>query len=188
MNPPHSKEAANDKEPVIQELLGLSAKLIQKWDTDGDDEEIQWMIQHCSNPALKTILKEITVRTLHVLEAIGQLEPVNGITISNEMNIPKGTVSKATRRLIDKQLIKSSPLPNNKKERIFHTTNLGKELFHLHRKLHLEIEKNVTQFLSKYEQSELDFLTRFSQDMLETSWVNLESDEKGTKGVSPPPR
>lgn len=172
---PHSKETNNDKQPVIKELLGLSAKLIQKWDTDGDDEEIQWMIQHCSNPALKAILQEITVRMLHVLEAIGQLEPVNGITISNKMNIPKGTVSKATRRLIDKQLIQSSPLPNNKKERIFHTTDLGKELFHLHRELHQEIEKNVIQFLSKYKQSELDFLMRFSQDMLETSWVDVTS-------------
>ena len=172
---PHSQAADHNKEPVIQELLGLSAKLIQKWDSDGDDEEIQWMIQHCSDPALKAILQEITVRMLHVLEAIGQLEPVNGITISNKMDIPKGTVSKATRRLIDKQLIKSSPLPNNKKERIYHTTDLGMELFHLHRDLHQEIEKHVIQFLSKYEQSELDFLTRFSQDILETSWVDVAS-------------
>ncbi|MFD2211938.1 MarR family transcriptional regulator [Virgibacillus halophilus] len=178
MNRPFGKDSYNDKEAIILELLTLSGKLIQKWNVEGDDEEIQWMLHHCTNPALKEVLKEITVSMLHVLEAIGQLEPVNGITISQKMNIPKGTVSKATRRLADKQLINSSTRPNNKKERIFHTTALGKELFYLHRDLHQEIEKNVIRFLSKYKQSELDILTRITQDMLETSWVDLGFDKK----------
>ncbi|MDY0395695.1 MarR family transcriptional regulator [Virgibacillus halophilus] len=115
MNRPFGKDSYNDKEAIILELLTLSGKLIQKWNVEGDDEEIQWMLHHCTNPALKEVLKEITVSMLHVLEAIGQLEPVNGITISQKMNIPKGTVSKATRRLADKQLINSSTRPNNKK-------------------------------------------------------------------------
>ncbi|WP_286154941.1 hypothetical protein [Bacillus sp. FJAT-27264] len=37
---------------------------------------------------------------LHVLDAIGQLEAVNGITISKQFGFPKGSVSKITRKCV----------------------------------------------------------------------------------------
>jgi len=61
---------------------------------------------------------------LHVLDAIGRLEPVNGIIISKQFGIPKGSVSKVTRKLAAKNLIITESIPNNKKEILFRMTAL----------------------------------------------------------------
>ena len=112
---------------------------------------------------------------LRVLDAVGKLEPVNGITISKQFRIPKGSVSKATRRLIAKKLIKTKSLPNNKKEILYRTTLLGKELFHAHRAFDEQMEKSFVQFLQKYDENELRFLVRVLHDVTEASFLSLES-------------
>ncbi len=80
----------------------------------------------------------MTLVMLHVLDAIGRLEPVNSITISKDTNIPKGTVTKIIPKLISKKFITKESLPNNKKEYLFRITPLGKELFNLHEVMHKE--------------------------------------------------
>lgn len=80
--------------------------------------------------------KKPMTNSLHVLDAIGQLQPVNTITISKETGILKGTVSKTVKKLEAKNLIIKVPLPNNKKEANFYLTHLGKEIFELHHSLH----------------------------------------------------
>lgn len=50
-------------------------------------------------------MKDITVTELHIADAIDRLEPVNGITVSKQSGIPKGTVSKIKRRLVFCQLL-----------------------------------------------------------------------------------
>jgi len=150
--------------------LNIQNSLIKKF-SDGDDEEKQWLIKTVDSPVLKSILPNMTVLMLHVLDAIGKYEPVNSITISNKMDIPKGTVSKITRKLIELQLIKRGRLPNNKKEIIFETTTLGHELFETHKELHTKIEKKVIRFLSQYESHDLNFVTNLLEDMLKRSWI-----------------
>jgi DNA-binding MarR family transcriptional regulator len=111
---------------------------------------------------------------LCVLDAIGQLEPVNGITISKQFRIPKGSVSKATRRLIAKKLITRESLPNNKKEILFRLTPLGRELFHAHRAFDQQMERGFVQFLERYNTDELRLLVRVLHDAIETSFLSLE--------------
>lgn len=159
-----------DKEMLVSQILDHTEQLIKKF-SDGDDEEKQWLIKTVDSPVLKSILPNMTVLMLHVLDAIGKYEPVNGITISNKMDIPKGTVSKITRKLIELQLIKRGKLPNNKKEIIFQTTILGHELFETHKELHTKIEKNVIRFLSQYESHDLNFVTNLLENMLKQSWI-----------------
>ncbi|ABS22212.1 MarR family transcriptional regulator [Bacillus cytotoxicus] len=175
----------NDKNILIKQIVNLTGELAKKWGQE-EDEEREWLLQNCKNPHIATLLKEVTVKMLHVLDAIGKHEPVNGITIASETGIPKGSVSKMTRRLMNKNLIVTETIPNNKKEILFKTTSLGKELFHLHQALHQEINKGVVQFLSRYTQEELQFVTRFLSDTLEASWVtmeeNLVDENKNHKG------
>lgn len=159
-----------DKEMLVSQILEHTEQLIKKF-SDGDDEEKQWLIKTVDSPVLKSILPNMTVLMLHVLDAIGKYEPVNGITISNKMDIPKGTVSKITRKLIELQLIKRGRLPNNKKEIIFQTTTLGNELFETHKELHTKIEKNMIRFLSQYESHDLNFVTNLLENMLKQSWI-----------------
>jgi DNA-binding MarR family transcriptional regulator len=121
------------------------------------------------------LLQDTTFMMLRVLDAIGQLEPVNGITISKQFRIPKGTVSKTTRRLMAKKLITEESLPNNKKEILFRLTPLGRELFLAHRAFDQQMERGFIQFLQRYNDDELGFMVRVLQDVVETSFLHPET-------------
>lgn len=177
---PHDNRSAghtDSTEPLVYEIIGLFAKIQRRMQQE-DDEEKDWMIRHSRSPEAIAALKETTVTMLHVLDAIGWLEPANGITLSKHSGIPKGSVSKITRKLVELGLARKQFLPNNKKEVLFGTTALGRELYELHLALHREIEHGVKRFLGKYEPGELRFFVRVLQDSLTTSWVRPASEEK----------
>ncbi|OEH86462.1 hypothetical protein BHU72_13245 [Desulfuribacillus stibiiarsenatis] len=134
------------------------------------NQEKQWLLQNCANSEISAIVPELTVIALHVLDAIGRLQPVNSITIAKETAVPKGTVSKTIKKLISKDLIIKIPLPNNKKETNFYLTPRGKEIFDLHNLLHRKFETAVAMFLMKYDAHELQFLIRFLKDFMEITW------------------
>ena len=138
----------------------------------GENEMKQWMIQNLHSPVVIEILQDSTLMTLRVLDAIGRLEPVNGITISKQSRIPKGSVSKITRRLISKKLITKESLPNNKKEILFRTTPFGKEIFLAHQAFDQKMEKGFTKFLKKYSSEELDFVVRILKDLVEVKFLS----------------
>ncbi|BFH13829.1 MarR family transcriptional regulator [Paenibacillus melissococcoides] len=167
-------DAYQEDKPLIEEILRLIAAMQKRAEAE-EDEEREWMLRNCSNPAVAEHLRDMTIMELHVLDAIGQLGPVNGITISKQFGIFKGTVSKITRRLAAKNLIQKEFLPDNKKEILFRTTPLGSELYQLHQALHRQLEIGVVRFLQKYETDELRLLVRVLQDASKASWVHPES-------------
>lgn len=156
--------------PLTTEILTLLSKVTERLEPD-DAEMKQWMTENFGNPALSELLQDTTIMGLRVLNAIGQLEPVNGITVSKKFHIPKGSVSKTTRRLIAKKLITQEALPNNKKEILFRLTPLGKELFEAHRAFDQQMEKGFVRFLRKYQPDELRFIARLLQDISEVSFL-----------------
>jgi DNA-binding MarR family transcriptional regulator len=161
-----------DTGAVIAEIMGLLSKVAAKLGPESNETK-KWMAQNSPNPKLARILQDSTLLTLRVLNAIGQLEPVNGITISKQFRIPKGSVSKATRRLVAKKLIVKESLPNNKKEVLFRLTPLGRELFDVHRAFDQQMERGFVRFLQRYEADQLDFIARLLQESIETSFLNL---------------
>ncbi|OAB40909.1 MarR family transcriptional regulator [Paenibacillus macquariensis subsp. defensor] len=176
-----SKEKQN-KECLIKELLETTNEIQRRLQSD-DDEEKKWLIQNSPNPVVAELMKDMTVLMLHVLDAIGKLEPINGITISKQFGISKGSVSKITRKLLDKHIILIEYLPDNKKEILFRTTPVGKEIYHLHRALHHYIDINVNRFLQRYKEDELRFLVNALRETVHTSWIHSE-----TNGESIAPR
>ena len=162
----------NPAEPLIAEIMYLLSKVSEKLEPDNLGMK-QWIMQNFNNPKIAELLQDSTFMMLRVLDAIGRLEPVNGITISKQFRIPKGSVSKATRRLIAKKLIKAGPLPNNKKEILYRTTPLGKELFQAHRAFDEQMEKGFIEFLQKYDEEELRLLVRVLHDVAEESFLSL---------------
>jgi DNA-binding MarR family transcriptional regulator len=170
----HSFDNLPNNDFLIKKLMETIPKLQKRFQSE-DDEEKLWLIQNSSNPVIIDFLKESTVMMLHVIDAIGQLEPVNGTSISKQFGIPKGSVSKITRKLVQQQIIRTEFLLDNKKEILFHTTPLGKEIFHLHQALHRQMGIGINRFLQKYDANELLFLIKGFEDTLEASWVNSES-------------
>lgn len=154
-----------DKELLIDKIKELFTEVQNKHASE-DEEERQWIIEKCQNPKILELLQETTFIMIHVLDAVGRYSPVNTITISKKTNIPKGTVSKITRKLIDKELILKEALPNNKKEFVFNITPLGKEIFVLHEELHKKIDTKINKFFKRYDVNELQFLTSVFEDFL----------------------
>lgn len=155
----------------IFEIMALLGQVSEKFEP-GESEMKQWMIQNLQSPQVIEILQDSTLMTLRVLDAVGRLEPVNGITISKQSRIPKGSVSKITRRLIAKKLITKESLPNNKKEILFRTTQLGKEIFLTHQAFDQKMEKGFTRFLKKYTPDELSFMIRILQDFVKAKLLS----------------
>lgn len=170
----HSFENLPNKDILIKKLIEKIPQLQKRFQSE-DDEEKEWLIQNCSNPLIIDFLQDSTVMMLHVIDAIGQLEPVNGTTISKQFGIPKGSVSKITRKLVQQEIIRTEFLPDNKKEVLFLTTPLGKEIFDLHLALHKQMNKGINRFLQRYNTDELLFIIQAFEDTLQASWVHSES-------------
>lgn len=166
-----------DKAQRISNILELGGKLAVKYDSE-DDQEVAWMQQHCDDPALLPLLDKLSVTMLHVLEAIGHLGPVNGVTVSREFRVSKGGVSKITRRLIALGLIEKTTRPDNNKEVYFHLTPLGEGLFDLHRRLHESMNIGLLDFLSRYNTAELAVVQRLLSDLLERPRLVLEPGKR----------
>jgi len=163
-----------DKDSLAENIKKIMTQILYKHASEEDDEQ-QWILQNCNNPILLKKLEDITPIMMHVVDAIGRLEPVNSITVAKDSNIPKGTVSKIIPKLISKGFIIKVPLPNNKKEYLFRITPLGKELFDLHLILHKQIELSLKQFFEKYDNIELQLIFRVLADFYDLSLLNDKS-------------
>ncbi|WP_067621518.1 MarR family transcriptional regulator [Alicyclobacillus acidiphilus] len=173
-NDPVERNDGHEVKTLMNEIIRLIVQLQQRIEFD---EEKQWLRAHCENPVLQQMVDNMTTMTLHVLDTIGRCQPVNGITISKEMQVPKGTVSKITRRLMKSELIIAGSIPENRKEIYFRLTPLGHELFGLHRMLHERIDEGVQRFFQKYDVNELRFIVSFLRDGLASPWIAPEPDE-----------
>src|SRR6478672_13823185 len=103
-SPDHHIDASDDPAALSAEVLALLAKMTERFDS-AENEEWRWLIAHSPSPLIVEILRDSTPMTLRVIDAIGRMEPVNGITISERYKIPKGTVSKVTQQLIAQRLV-----------------------------------------------------------------------------------
>lgn len=171
--------SGDEAEPLIAQVLALLAKVTEQFESE-EHENWQWLAQHSQNPLIIEILRDSTMTALRVVDAIGRLEPVNGITISAQSRIPRGTVSKVTRRLIAQNLISTEFLPNNKKEILFRLTPLGRELFQVHRAFDEQMERGFERFLQRYSPDELRLLVRILRDATEASFLTLGLQESSS--------
>ncbi|OBZ08234.1 MarR family transcriptional regulator [Bacillus sp. FJAT-26390] len=172
-----NESGKQNKDRLIKDLIVSVNDLQNKFQRD-DGQERQWLIQNSPTPIIAQLVKDMTVKMLHVLSAIGELEPVNGITISKQFGFSKGNVSKITRRLADKKIIIFEYLPDNRKEILFRTTQLGKEINLLHRTLHEKIDIGANHLLKRYNEDELRFLVNVIQETLHTSLIHSETNEE----------
>jgi DNA-binding MarR family transcriptional regulator len=169
-SPTPSVKKTDIAESMIPKIMVLLSKISQKFEP-GENEMKEWIIKNFDDHSAVEILQDSTLMTLRVLDAVGRLEPVNGITISRQARIPKGSVSKITRRMIAQKLITKESLPNNKKEVLFRVTSLGKKIFVAHQAFDQKMEKGFIQFLKKYTPDELGVIVRVLQDFAEASFL-----------------
>ena len=171
-----SSKSASDPEDVeglSRDVLALLAQITHQFESQ-QHEGWQWILAQSPNTQVADVLQDATSAMLRVLDAIGRMEPVNGITIATQFAIPKGTVSKVTRRLVAKKLVTTESLPNNRKEIRFRLTPLGRDVYLFHRAFDERMERGFLQFLQRYEASDLNVLVRVLRDAAHASFLHPE--------------
>lgn len=170
--PGDQSETPDEIARLSADILALLAQVTHRFESQ-ESEGWRWIAQHSANPRVVELLQDFTATALRVLAAIGSLGPVNGITIAAQYRIPKGTVSKVTRRLIAQRLISTESLPNNRKEVLFRLTPLGRELFAVHQAFDEQMERGFIGFLRRYDADELRLLARVLREATEASFLTL---------------
>jgi DNA-binding MarR family transcriptional regulator len=185
--PMSSEDAPNSNQPdgqaMIAEILALLDKFSDRFDP-ADSEEWQWIAARSLNPLVTEVMQDATIMMLRVITAIGTLEPVNGITIATQFRIPKGTVSKVTRKLMQRNLVLTETLPQNKKEVYFRLTSLGREVYEVHAAFDQQMARGFTRFLERYSPAELQLLIRVLGDAIAVSFLTLGSQTSSPPGGS----
>jgi len=170
-----------EAELLITEILALLAAATHQVESQ-QNESWQWLAEASSHdPLLLVALRDMTITSLRVIDTIGRLEPVNGITISTHSGLPKGTISKVTRRLVAQNLVNGAHRLPNHKEIYFRLTRRGRELFTVHRAFDDQMERGIVRFLGRYQSDELRFLVRVLREASDTSFLSLGAAEPPTE-------
>jgi len=116
--------------------------------------------------------------SVHVIDCIGNHEPVNATTIAEKMNLSKASISKISNKLLEEGFIKRSQMVDNKKEKFFTLSPKGRKIFEVHGKMHEVMERRFIAALHSFSESEIQAAIKFFQVMIEKQddIVRLESD------------
>lgn len=112
-------------------------------------------------------LKDVpgNLSTIHVLDCIGDHEPINHTAIAEKLKLSKASITKISKKLLELDLIHRTQLNDNRKEVYFRLTPQGKQLFEMHRSMHEAEEQRFMRFLDQYSDDELHTILKFFQGM-----------------------
>ncbi|MFB5677915.1 MarR family transcriptional regulator [Paenibacillus terreus] len=109
----------------------------------------------------------LNLSDVHMIACIGDHEPINVTTLSEKLNLTKGSITRISSKLLEQSLIRREQLNDNKKEVFFRLTPRGEQLHLIHDKLHKEVEQRFKKMLDKYTPEQLAFAKVLLQDLLE---------------------
>ena len=112
-------------------------------------------------------LKDVpgNLSTIHVLDCIGDHEPINHSAIAEKLKLSKASITKISKKLLELELIHRTQLNDNRKEVYFRLTPQGKQLFEMHRSMHEAEEQRFMRFLDHDSDDELQTILKFFQGM-----------------------
>ena len=113
---------------------------------------------------MKEALSGYKPSEVHCIEYIGKNGDSNVTKLAEAFFMTRGAISKLTKKLMQKNLIKSYQKADNKKEIYFELTAKGKELFDTHEALHSEFEKRDLPVFSRATEQQFDGMLEFMKD------------------------
>lgn len=105
--------------------------------------------------------------SIHVLDCIGNHEPINNTAIAEKMNLSKASITKISSKLLEEAYIKRSRMNDNKKEVYFSLSPKGRQLFEVHATLHEMMEHRFIKAMDAFSESEIHTLLKFYQMMID---------------------
>lgn len=106
------------------------------------------------------------ITSVHVIDCIGDHEPINHTGITKKMNLSKASITNISSKLLETGFIEKSQMKNNRKEIYYSLTDKGREVYQLHKKMHQEKEESFYQFIDSYSEAELQTIRKFMSDLL----------------------
>lgn len=110
-----------------------------------------------------------SLTSIHVLDCIGNNEPINSTAIADKMKLSKASITKISTKLLQDDCIKRNRMNDNKKEVYFSLTPKGRKLFDLHARMHEEFEQKFLESMNSFTEPELQASLKFIQTMIDYS-------------------
>lgn len=116
---------------------------------------------------LSKALAGYTPAEVHTIVAIAENEMVNVTWLAKELFVTRGTVSKVTKRLIQKECVDSYQRTDNKKERFFRLTATGQQVYALHQQLTASFSKRDAAVFDQLSEKQATEIATFFQTYAE---------------------
>ncbi|WP_010275808.1 MarR family transcriptional regulator [Paenibacillus senegalensis] len=147
------------KQLLYDRFLHFSHLTEQVFATEiGEFEELARLYGLASIPSNMT--------SVHVIDCIGNNEPINNTSIADKMKLSKASITKISTNLLKEGYIKRTQMKDNKKEVYFTLTPKGKQIFEIHAKLHEIIERRFKDVMDSFSEGELQAVLKFFQTMI----------------------
>lgn len=118
---------------------------------------------------LQAISDDLSITAFHSLSAL-ETGPQTGIELSSKLNVTRGGITRAVKKLAAHQLVSSFQKAGNKKRVYFQLTPTGQRIAVAHDQMHQQLRNQARQFLqSHYDQQELGIICQFLKDLGEHS-------------------
>lgn len=106
-------------------------------------------------------LKGYKSSEVHCIESIGRNADSNVTKLAESFYMTRGAISKITKKLMQKGIIKSYQKPDNKKEIYFKLTEQGKSIYKIHEELHKEFKERDKAVFEPVTEEQFDIMLRF---------------------------
>lgn len=126
--------------------------------------EIEEFADFARTQGLTAYPNNLTV--IHVMDCIGNNEPINNTSIAGKLDLSKASVTKISTKLHKDGFIKRSQMNDNKKEVYFSLTPKGRQVFEVHAKLHEIVKRRFLDGLDSFSEAELQAVLKFFQTVI----------------------
>lgn len=110
---------------------------------------------------------KVSIVALHILSAL-EIKSKTGVELATELQVTRGGITRAAKKLLQFELIIVQKAPNDKKKIYYALTSNGKVVAKLHDEIHQEIITEIEEkFSDKYSENELKTIIRFLHDLRE---------------------
>ena len=128
--------------------------------------EQDWISEHLDNCELKAIISKLSIVALHMLSSL-EKGPQTGIDLATDINVTRGAITRASKKLLEYKLITAYKKETNRKNIYYEITDDGLEVAKAHDKMHCEMKRAVVNKIKeKYSTQELTLVADFLDDFI----------------------
>ncbi|MGM9907593.1 MarR family transcriptional regulator [Limosilactobacillus sp.] len=128
-------------------------------------KEQQWIQAHLTDDRLGEIVLKLSIVAFHILSTL-EAGAQTGIEIADKINVTRGGVTRAAKKLLQYNLINAEKHPDDKKKIYYSLTADGQTVAKVHDQLHELIKKRLVNKLTvKYSPDQLQVVAAFLNDL-----------------------